>query len=430
MTQMPTYHDRYRLSASKLTKSEPADSAISHDILISNTNMRHSDLPSDGRRVARSDEGVADGCASLSGGSAAGTNDAAGTQYIEGINTEEDDTDTEGASSDDSRELSEDTGDPEVDESSEAKVELRDCYVAAASPSSQTLSEGPDEEVSSEQPETTRDALVYLDRVKRHCASRPGSFVQFQNVLAVFRTSNRSIATTAIQDVTDEICTLFAGNSELIHGFNRFLPPGHRIHGSGRRAKQNHSSSDPGLDPMMAGTSPGRMLPRSQSGMVSSRASRSDRLNARSRSIDDQNTSCYESAGLIVGDDHSERSIRSRSARKRADPVKSTGRPLKRAKACGPSLLQQIEERIDSREVKVAALDAYMLSLRAQIADKKTQRAELPQTREDWESLRTRCEGGERTAELRELELTRLELEVEDVQHGWRMAKREPSVEL
>ncbi|KLO13143.1 PAH2 domain-containing protein [Schizopora paradoxa] len=69
-----------------------------------------------------------------------------------------------------------------------------------------------------------RDALNYLDTVKAEFANEPGVYNNFLDVMENFKSS---IIDTP--GVMDRISTLFRGHSDLIQGFNKFLPPGYFI---------------------------------------------------------------------------------------------------------------------------------------------------------------------------------------------------------
>ncbi|KAK5113069.1 hypothetical protein LTR62_003648 [Meristemomyces frigidus] len=68
------------------------------------------------------------------------------------------------------------------------------------------------------------DALSYLDQVKVQFADRPDVYNRFLDIMKDFKSG--AIDTPG---VIGRVSTLFAGNPELIQGFNTFLPPGYRI---------------------------------------------------------------------------------------------------------------------------------------------------------------------------------------------------------
>ena len=68
------------------------------------------------------------------------------------------------------------------------------------------------------------DALSYLDQVKVQFAEQPDVYNRFLDIMKDFKSG--AIDTPG---VIGRVSTLFAGNPELIQGFNTFLPPGYRI---------------------------------------------------------------------------------------------------------------------------------------------------------------------------------------------------------
>ena len=68
------------------------------------------------------------------------------------------------------------------------------------------------------------DALSYLDQVKVQFADHPDVYNRFLDIMKDFKSG--AIDTPG---VIGRVSTLFAGNPELIQGFNTFLPPGYRI---------------------------------------------------------------------------------------------------------------------------------------------------------------------------------------------------------
>ncbi|KAF2278105.1 paired amphipathic helix protein Sin3a [Westerdykella ornata] len=68
------------------------------------------------------------------------------------------------------------------------------------------------------------DALSYLDQVKVQFADHPDVYNRFLDIMKDFKSS--AIDTPG---VIERVSTLFAGNPDLIQGFNTFLPPGYKI---------------------------------------------------------------------------------------------------------------------------------------------------------------------------------------------------------
>lgn len=68
------------------------------------------------------------------------------------------------------------------------------------------------------------DALSYLDQVKVQFAEVPDVYNRFLDIMKDFKSG--AIDTPG---VIGRVSTLFAGNPDLIQGFNTFLPPGYRI---------------------------------------------------------------------------------------------------------------------------------------------------------------------------------------------------------
>jgi paired amphipathic helix protein Sin3a len=68
------------------------------------------------------------------------------------------------------------------------------------------------------------DALSYLDQVKVQFADHPDVYNRFLDIMKDFKSG--AIDTPG---VIGRVSTLFAGNPQLIQGFNTFLPPGYRI---------------------------------------------------------------------------------------------------------------------------------------------------------------------------------------------------------
>lgn len=68
------------------------------------------------------------------------------------------------------------------------------------------------------------DALSYLDQVKVQFANHPDVYNRFLDIMKDFKSG--AIDTPG---VIERVSTLFAGNPNLIQGFNTFLPPGYKI---------------------------------------------------------------------------------------------------------------------------------------------------------------------------------------------------------
>jgi paired amphipathic helix protein Sin3a len=68
------------------------------------------------------------------------------------------------------------------------------------------------------------DALSYLDQVKLQFAKQPDVYNQFLDIMKEFK--SQSIDTPG---VISRVSQLFRGHTDLIEGFNTFLPPGYKI---------------------------------------------------------------------------------------------------------------------------------------------------------------------------------------------------------
>ncbi|XP_017106008.2 paired amphipathic helix protein Sin3a isoform X1 [Drosophila bipectinata] len=68
------------------------------------------------------------------------------------------------------------------------------------------------------------DALSYLDQVKFQYADQPQIYNNFLDIMKEFK--SHCIDTPG---VIERVSTLFKGHTELIYGFNMFLPPGYKI---------------------------------------------------------------------------------------------------------------------------------------------------------------------------------------------------------
>jgi len=63
------------------------------------------------------------------------------------------------------------------------------------------------------------DALLYIEQVQAAYADRPQTFDEFLTILNLYESRQIDEA-----GVTEKICTLFNGNTKLVHGFRKFLP--------------------------------------------------------------------------------------------------------------------------------------------------------------------------------------------------------------
>lgn len=68
------------------------------------------------------------------------------------------------------------------------------------------------------------DALSYLDKVKFQYSEKPQIYNNFLDIMKEFK--SQSIDTPG---VIQRVSTLFHGHTDLIYGFNMFLPPGYKI---------------------------------------------------------------------------------------------------------------------------------------------------------------------------------------------------------
>ncbi|CEO94948.1 hypothetical protein PBRA_003761 [Plasmodiophora brassicae] len=69
-----------------------------------------------------------------------------------------------------------------------------------------------------------KDALGYLEKVKKKFYDRPNVYNQFLEIMKEFKAQ-----TINTEGVIKRVTTLFQGHRELILGFNQFLPPGYKI---------------------------------------------------------------------------------------------------------------------------------------------------------------------------------------------------------
>ena len=98
---------------------------------------------------------------------------------------------------------------------------------APSQPAQQMSQQAPQGQVQGQgqgQQPILNDALSYLDQVKVQFADHPDVYNRFLDIMKDFKSS--AIDTPG---VIGRVSTLFAGNPELIQGFNTFLPPGYRI---------------------------------------------------------------------------------------------------------------------------------------------------------------------------------------------------------
>ncbi|XP_013119117.2 uncharacterized protein LOC106096081 isoform X2 [Stomoxys calcitrans] len=92
-----------------------------------------------------------------------------------------------------------------------------------------TISSGPSSTPQPGQPGApprlkVEDALSYLDQVKYQYADQPQIYNNFLDIMKEFK--SHCIDTPG---VIQRVSTLFKGHTELIYGFNMFLPPGYKI---------------------------------------------------------------------------------------------------------------------------------------------------------------------------------------------------------
>jgi len=84
-----------------------------------------------------------------------------------------------------------------------------------------------------------QDALGYLEKVKQKFAREPQVYNQFLDIMKDFK--SHAIDT---EGVIARVKLLFRGNTELILGFNQFLPPGYKIEVSQLTAGQHNILQD------------------------------------------------------------------------------------------------------------------------------------------------------------------------------------------
>lgn len=86
------------------------------------------------------------------------------------------------------------------------------------------------------------DALSYLDQVRQQFSDNPDVYNDFLEVMKefkshtyffVFYSFNLFIFSIDTQGVIRRVSRLFSGHSNLITGFNTFLPPGYEVRVSG-----------------------------------------------------------------------------------------------------------------------------------------------------------------------------------------------------
>eukprot|EP00954_Amorphochlora_amoebiformis_P021390 1346080-Amorphochlora_amoeboformis.AAC.3 len=69
-----------------------------------------------------------------------------------------------------------------------------------------------------------KDAMGYLEKVKKKFENKPQVYNQFLDIMKDFKSQ-----TINTEGVIERVKTLFKGNKHLILGFNQFLPPGYKI---------------------------------------------------------------------------------------------------------------------------------------------------------------------------------------------------------
>ncbi|OZJ05974.1 hypothetical protein BZG36_01213 [Bifiguratus adelaidae] len=84
------------------------------------------------------------------------------------------------------------------------------------------------------QPVSVKDAVRYLDEVRKEFADVPGVFEAFLEIMNEFK--SQSINTPS---VLRRVATLFKGHPDLIKSFMIFLPPGHLLHSSNMVESKN-----------------------------------------------------------------------------------------------------------------------------------------------------------------------------------------------
>ncbi|KAH6909802.1 paired amphipathic helix [Coprinopsis sp. MPI-PUGE-AT-0042] len=67
------------------------------------------------------------------------------------------------------------------------------------------------------------NSIEYINKVKIHFADQPQVYQQWLDIMGDFR-----VSAIGVPEVIERVSKLFNGNSELMEGFNAFLPPGHR----------------------------------------------------------------------------------------------------------------------------------------------------------------------------------------------------------
>ena len=96
---------------------------------------------------------------------------------------------------------------------------------------------------------TIDDALSYLDQVKQQFGNQPHLYNEFLDIMKEFK-----LQTIDPSGVINRVSNLFRGYSDLIVGFNAFLPPGYEIEvqANGHQPDQAVTSLSTGLDPAAA----------------------------------------------------------------------------------------------------------------------------------------------------------------------------------
>ena len=72
------------------------------------------------------------------------------------------------------------------------------------------------------------DALSYLDQVKARFSDQPKVYTMFCLIMKKFKTH-----TIDTKGVIHQVCELFKDSTDLLVGFNTFMPPGFKIHADG-----------------------------------------------------------------------------------------------------------------------------------------------------------------------------------------------------
>ncbi|TPX40757.1 hypothetical protein SeMB42_g05890 [Synchytrium endobioticum] len=97
-------------------------------------------------------------------------------------------------------------------------------------------------------PLNVKDALSYLDQVKNQFGDQPDVYNRFLDIMKEFK--SQSIDTPG---VINRVSSLFRGHSNLITGFNTFLPPGYRIEATNDPQNPIRVTTPPESDGLMYG---------------------------------------------------------------------------------------------------------------------------------------------------------------------------------